>query len=447
MQTSNTWEDIEDVLKYTNIDFIDHDHKILVEYSLKLNQIIQKSEIEFTFEIIEDMRKLLNQLYEYAVYHFDREEAFMKKYRLPNHEEHHREHDKILTMLQESLNDFSIGRVKISYNLKTQIMEWLIQHINVTDINFFDIQNWSKNLVDASDWNEVRDIIKLTGIIEIDEQHKKLTKEAISLMLKVSQTKDLQIIQDEFFAFSENIKIHFDYETKFISDYSIQHAQEHLIQHDYFLDKLKEFPEEIANDDKSVDELKIWILTWWINHINITDKETFDYNNWAYQTLEKANKIEDVSRILRLTHINSIDADHLHLMKVTLDLNQMVQECYLEDGELDSPELRIRITEMFREIYSIAERHFAREERIMKRHQIIDSRSHTLEHREILTRITNMLNNYENNRLYISGNIKTMILDWWIHHTNNIDYRTFVTNLEPSLFEMITEEERVYEKL
>lgn len=447
MQTSKTWDDISDVMKHTNIEFIDFDHKNLVEYTLKLNRVIQQSEIAFTFEVLGEIKNLLSHLYKYAIEHFDREENFMRQYKLPNRDAHKREHDRILQMLQAIIEDFTKGKVKIGHELKSQIMNWLMQHINVTDINFFDIQNWSRNLVDASDWNAVKDIIKLTGISEIDTQHKDLTEKAIQLMMSVSESNEPESLNAAFSAFKAQIQNHFDYEKQFIAQYDIQNTEPHLANHAYFVEKLEHFPEEIGNGRTNIEELKIWILTWWINHINVTDKETFDYSNWAYQAIEKAKVLEDVSSILRLTHIASIDQDHLLLMKVTIELNQLVSDYNSEHGTLDAPQIKNTILEMFRKIYTIAEHHFQREEKIMKRHQLLDTRSHSTEHGEILIRIQEMMNNYENNRLYISGNIKTIILDWWIHHTNNVDYKTFVSNLDASLVEKMIEEERVYEKL
>ena len=130
MQTSKKWSDIVDVLEYTQIDFIDQDHKILVEYALELNILIDRSDREFTLELLDEIRILLKQLYHYAVLHFDREEVFMKHNDLPNVASHLREHKRILDLLKKAMIDFDQGKVKVSHELKFNIMDWLIKHIN-----------------------------------------------------------------------------------------------------------------------------------------------------------------------------------------------------------------------------------------------------------------------------------------------------------------------------
>jgi len=428
MQTSKQWSDIEDCVKLINIDFIDHDHRILANYALQVNKVVDNLEKEFTLERVKETQELLTQLYNYAVAHFNREEIFMTRYHLPNDDVHKREHAKILGMLKNAIDDFNKGKIKVSQKLKTQIMHWLIQHINITDYNFFNIENWSKNLVSASDWNDVKEIIRLTGISEIDRQHKILTTLAIDVMTKIAASPSPEIIHLEFEKFRNYALEHFEYETNFMATYNIKETDEHLKLHDYFIQRLNEFPEEIINDISRLNTMKTWILSWWIDHINSTDKETFDYKRWAYKLIEEATSLNDVAYILRRTGYEEIDQDHLDLMEVTLRLNQLITD-YTNKGEnLQSQSVKAEIVAIFNEIYDVAFSHFEREKGIMKELNLLDVQKHHEEHREILKKFNEIKFNYIEDRLYISTNIKTMILEWWLHHTNTIDYRTFVQN-------------------
>ncbi len=137
MQTSRSWADVKDVLKYTNIDFIDNDHRILIEYALDLNHVISKAQKNFTMELIHETKDVLVRFYDYAVEHFHREENFMDKYDLPEVEAHKREHGRILSILKAAIEDFESGKVKVSVKLKMQVMDWLIKHVNIIDFNFF----------------------------------------------------------------------------------------------------------------------------------------------------------------------------------------------------------------------------------------------------------------------------------------------------------------------
>lgn len=436
MQTSTTWADIEDVLKYINIDFIDYDHKTLVEYALKLNKVIDQLEETFAIELVNETKTLLFELYDYAVMHFNREELFMDKYHLPAIDEHKREHARILKMLKNAIDDFNKGKIKVSQQLKEQVMDWLIKHINVVDYAYFDIENWSKNLVGASDWNEVKAIIRLTGIKDIDEQHQIFTSMAIEIMSNISNNHSPDFIRSEFERFKAYALFHFDYEESFMKQFDISETAEHLELHNYFIDQLDIFPEQIIKDPPQLDHLKSWILTWWINHINSTDKETFLYKKWAYNLIENAKTIDDVSFLLRRTNITEIDKDHLHLMEVTLHLNKVIENYQSQGIDFQSAEVKVEIISLFREIYDIAFYHFEREKKIMQKNQSKDTKRHLEEHRIILKKFNDIRINYIEDRLYISSNIKTMILEWWIEHTNTVDFTTFVQNFkeEDSLF-------------
>lgn len=428
LQTSKTWSDMEDVLMLINIDFIDYDHQKLVEYALKLNNVIDKMEISFSIELVNETKHLLHNLYDYAVEHFDREELFMENYNLPEIVQHKREHKRILTMLKESLDDFQKGKINISHKLKIQVMDWLIKHINIVDHNYFDIDNWSKHLVDASDWDEVKAIVRLTGIEEIDEQHKIFTTMAIEVMQSISRNPNESLIRSELLKFKNYALMHFDYESKFMAKYKIKETRDHLELHDYFINRVDKFPEEIMNNPDKIDELKSWILKWWITHINQTDRETFGYKNWAYRLIDESSTIDQLLVALRLTGIDDVDSDHIELMKVALDLNNKIKIYTALGKNLYDDSVKNQLLAIFDQLYRVAQNHFTREEKIMADMRLTDIHSHIIEHKNILNKIETLRSNYTNNRLYISTNIKTMILEWWIQHTNTVDYRTFVQN-------------------
>lgn len=427
VQTSKKWSDIEDALNYIHIDFIDYDHQKLVEFTLRLNKVLDRSEQEFSMALIEETKNLLEDLYGYAKYHFDREEQFMEVYQLPNIESHQREHIRILKLLEESINDYKSGKVKLTKRLKEQVMDWLMKHINVVDFDFFSLDNWSKNLVNAQCWEDVRPIIHLIGINDIDSQHQKLTEIAIETMKAIDKGLEHDVIQKHFESLIEFAKHHFNYEEKFIQTYGIQDTSEHNRLHEYFIETIRTFSQKVQQNDFDFNEMKIWILSWWIQHINVADQKCFDYKNWAYRLIEEAEDLEEVSVVLRLTNIDFIDTDHLALMELALLLNQQIQSREKVSGEdLKLLETQIQVT--FDNIIQLAANHFDREEKLMMQHDMHDYRSHRAEHTEILDKMNTMKENFMSGKLYLSSNVKIVILEWWIQHTNTTDYRTFVQN-------------------
>lgn len=453
MQTSRTWSDIKDVVEHTNIDFIDNDHRILVEYALDLNRVIEKSQKNFTMELINETKDVLDRFYEYAEEHFRREEIFMDMYELPNINQHKHEHNRILSILRKALDDFESGKVKVSVKLKMQVMDWLIKHVNIVDVNYFDIKNWNDNLLNASNWDEIKPIIHLTGISDIDEQHMVLTNKTIVMIDElINGLTDKDIIESTYDDVIEYAEYHFEYEHQFMIKYNIGLLDEHLEKHDYFISEMKRFKGLTLDETADYSEIKSWILTWWIDHINNTDRNYFAYENWAYDLIANAVTMDEVEIVLRRTGIEEVDEDHLALMEIMLSLNNEINRVELIngqkksektgankisnlksfiDGKKASPDAHRKVVlDYLDQAYHLAVEHFSREEKIMEEMGSHDLVSHRKSHQEVLIKLIDVRRNYEEGLLDASSNIKTMILDWWIDHTNTTDFRTFVLRNE-----------------
>lgn len=429
MQTSKKWSDVNDILAQINIDFIDYDHQKLLEFGLKLNHVLDKAENEFSLELINETEELLRKLYEYAVYHFTREELFMEKYNLPDISMHKVEHKYILDILKEHLESFKMGKTKLDMKIKYQVMDWLIKHINIVDVNYFELKNWSNNLVNATDWKEIKEIIHLTGIKAIDNQHKELTELAIDIIEEIEKDRGSISAEKVMKEFQHKIEVHFMYEEGIMKRFKIKNLSDHAIIHREFENKLKETFQMIKENRLDSQELKLWILTWWINHINSIDKETFKYSNWAYQALDDAKDINDIEMILIRTGITDIDNEHLSLMIEVLNYNNRIKEMELQGIDFKNSDVKDKLIREFYMIIDIAKKHFQHEEAIMLNKFNIQSISHKAEHTNILNQLEVIVSNIESDRMMISNNIKTTILDWWINHTNIVDYNTFVTGL------------------
>ncbi len=448
MQTSKSWSDVEDVLRFTHIDFIDNDHRILIEHALELNHVISKAQRYYSMELIHETKDVLNRFYTYAVEHFNHEEVFMDKYDLPDADAHKREHKRILDILSAALKDFESGKIKVSIKLKMQVMDWLIKHVNIVDYNFFKIEKWSDNLLKATRIEDVKPIIHLTGIGEIDKQHMKLTAQSIEMMNALSRDIDVEEVNDIIDSFIDYTRYHFEFEHQFMLKYKIEDVESHLNEHAYFINKMKTFKHDVIDGQADIHEIKTWLLTWWINHINLTDKSYFDYSNWASEVILNATAIEDIEVVLSRTGIAEVDQDHLGLMEIMIhlyneinahsegkkpvlstgngnriaDLKQFM-DTRMSDSEM---EYRERVLKYLDDAYALAKNHFLREERIMSEIGAHDIVSHKNEHQHILEKLEKIKYNLEHDLLDVSANIKTMILKWWIEHTNTTDFRTFV---------------------
>lgn len=421
MQTAKKWSDIADVIKYTGIDAIDYDHKTLTEYSLKLNQVIDKSKTDFSLSLLEETKVLLNDLYLYTREHFKREEDFIEQFSLGGRELQQSEHKRILEMLEKTIEQFNSGKTNITSQLKIQILDWLVKHINMVDYNTFKLENWSSVIAAASKWDDVKVIIRLTGIEEIDEQHQVMTSKALAAVNNIAQSPDAFTIKRMCDGLISYARYHFEYEYIFMTSYKIKNLQQHRNEHKKFTDKIKYYQSVLTTDMVKLMEMKSWIISWWINHINTVDNNDFAYDNWAYQMLDQADKAADLAKIIKKTGIKEIDHDHLELVEQTLELNSLINKT--DTGKELNKE---QFTAVYQEIYDFAAAHFSREEAIMKKYKMDDLKSHQEEHNGILNKLAEIKENYLTGRLFLSANFKNMILEWWINHTNTTDYKTFV---------------------
>jgi hemerythrin-like metal-binding protein len=430
MHTARRWEDLKDLMYLTKIDFIDHDHKILLNYAMKLNQLMLKLDKDYSLSLLDEVKELLIELYKYAEEHFTREEVFMSRNDLPNSDKHIMEHNRILEILKSAIEDFNKGKLNISHQLKKDIMTWLIHHINDFDYNFFELKNWSENLISAGNYSDVREIIGLIGVTDIDEQHRDITE----IALEFCQVEDDQKLQEQLFkSMMEKVSVHFDYEEVFMNEHSI-YDEKHIKLHGQFKNVLSEYYDLLVKKELDIHKFKLWLLDWWINHINVTDFDGFHIDKWLEDAIAGASSIEDMKKLLRYTGIDTIDDDHIRVMEKTFDLVK-----HIDEGQYKKEEFE----DLFTCIYKMAEEHFHREERIMKKYNMSDYLQHLNEHKNVLNRLANILENLKSNRLFLSSNIKTTILDWWINHTNTIDFRTFVLDVDEETLEKIREEEHI----
>ncbi|MDF2536419.1 MAG: bacteriohemerythrin [Bacillales bacterium] len=122
-----------------NVKDIDDQHKKLFEISSKLNILAPVcSKINFEEEIL----KVINELKEYAIYHFDYEEKLMQKSHFEGFDEHRQEHndfvEKILKFEQENPN---FNKPETVVNLIDFITGWITAHILKTDMKYKDFFN------------------------------------------------------------------------------------------------------------------------------------------------------------------------------------------------------------------------------------------------------------------------------------------------------------------
>lgn len=425
MQTARTWEDLAPVIKETGISGVDKDHRVLAEYILELNELLMKLDKEFSLEIVEEQRELFNKFQLYTRVHFHREESFLEKYKLPGIQKQRDEHKKILKMLEKIIFDFNTGRISSAFKLRIQLLDWIVDHINNTDFVVFDFVNICESLLELESWNDISGFIRNIHVPPLDRDHKYLTESIIKLGQKIrfllnnegAETDKLLTLFDETLVITEK---HFNREENIIRKFRIPEGDVQNQQHNKFVNYLKTQREIIGDGDRSkLPELEQELLFWWIQHINVYDYKTFRKTDWIGNVFTMANMAEDVLWLINKTGIEQIDNDHWNFIELLFELK------YIIDPEVDQTNKQEECLEEMKRVIEYARGHFLREEAIMENRHSKDLENHKKEHDKILTILEEHYKGIETGMINLSVQLREKLMNWWIDHTNGVDYETF----------------------
>lgn len=118
-----------------NIKEIDGQHQKLVGFMNELYDAMRAGKSK------EVLGGILNELVNYAVYHFDTEEKFMTKYEFPLLEEHVREHTAFKAKAADLVTRYENSTAIISIEVMNFLRDWLNTHIMDTDKKYQSFLN------------------------------------------------------------------------------------------------------------------------------------------------------------------------------------------------------------------------------------------------------------------------------------------------------------------
>ena len=427
MQTARTWDDLSGMIHQTGVLFVDDDHRRMTEYALDLNLLIEKMNRDFDLDYIGKQAELLEGLYQYTVGHFGREEVLLERYQIESLGEQKTQHQKILNMLHGVSDDFNAGRITVSLDLKLAVLEWVVNHINGTDSGSFSLDSMQSAFMSATEWNDIAEVVRSTGLTEIDTDHKRIGECILSLCGLIDSSSDngsedgsLPKVQESIRALYECAREHFDRETAFMERMSIEGIEQQRTQHKAFLTSLETCRDRTGTGDTTLlSELRSTAVRWLVNHINQLDYTAFCQTNWVEKNFERAESSDDLEPLIAQTGIESVDRDHLAFAGIVLKLNRLIGGDTAHRDNLEQAD------QILGEMYEFAEQHFSREETIMQERSLAILPEHREEHHTLLKTIRNLRTNLREGRVGLSRNIKAMILQWWVNHTNGTDVLTF----------------------
>lgn len=84
----------------------------------------------------DELEAVLDELIDYATYHFAAEEYWMTVHKYPGLQEHSEEHEKFCKRVVEVQTDFHKGKTKLGLEVMQFLNTWLKEHILKTDAEY-----------------------------------------------------------------------------------------------------------------------------------------------------------------------------------------------------------------------------------------------------------------------------------------------------------------------
>lgn len=117
-----------------HIDEFDNHHKKLLELLRNMHQSMLDGRGR---HVVGD---ILNELKSYTEYHFSAEEQKMEQFQYPKTEEHKKRHQKLISQLNELIDEYKNNEKQITNDTYLFLNQWLTNHIMKDDkqyTNFF----------------------------------------------------------------------------------------------------------------------------------------------------------------------------------------------------------------------------------------------------------------------------------------------------------------------
>jgi|GEM_PF-5558824 len=292
---------------------------------------------------------------------------------------------------------------------------------------------WTRWIIQTSrSMDDLSDLIKKTGIDSVDEDHDVMIQAVLKFNdlldhidaegLSMGIIEELQKLLKDFHCHAEQ---HFLQEERIIAKYEIDGLAQHKAQHQLFLKHLKQYSHSILSGKFQIlHGLKLFILEWWIDHINNMDFKTFCSGNWSTTILKEARVWEDVCELIRKMRVEVIDKGHKKLTKYILEICRLVEQ--QNAGQIAETDPLFEKT--LQKMRDFAEQHFIREEQIIAKYKLKNLEDQQYNHQFLLACFDAYIEDLQEKRLVLDESFKSTLLELWISHINDVDYQTFCTD-------------------
>ncbi|MBU5611764.1 bacteriohemerythrin [Geomonas azotofigens] len=117
-------------------------HEMIDQHHEHLVELLNRTYDEFCDrKSRQSLEAVLDELIDYATYHFAQEEVLMAQVEFPATEEHVGEHAFFIRRIGEIQKEFLSGTGAISLEIITFLKDWLVNHISQKDTQLGDYAN------------------------------------------------------------------------------------------------------------------------------------------------------------------------------------------------------------------------------------------------------------------------------------------------------------------
>jgi hemerythrin-like metal-binding protein len=280
LSKAHRWEDAAGLIRSMSFDKIDNDHKVMTEYVLEFNKLIDNSNGNDKANLQKKGNEILLKLGKFAREHIEREETIIVKYGLKNYDRQKKEHQEFFEMLERFQNNSDIAFEQ----MKMEILNWWVKHINMTDYTTFKGEEWTVPFLNrAQHWEDVAELVNKMGVRSIDEQHRIQAEYIYNLNNQLDEFEKkghdpvlfTSILEqsEKIYHFAEK---HFVHEEEILERIKAPFLIKHKMEHQALLKKIKTYIENVRTGKLQLSKkLRLLFADWWINHINHTDYQSF----------------------------------------------------------------------------------------------------------------------------------------------------------------------------
>ncbi len=276
----------------TGIQAIDAQHKTLVGMINDLADALNKgTNREFTGNIL---RKLI----EYTESHFKIEEAMMREHEYPDYPSHVAGHRKLIKRVMTFEDMFKKGIPNIGPEILSFLQDWLFNHILKTDMAYVpcitgrhvapsapaETGSGAVDKIIGDNPSPANDVPAggsfiltddlLTGVDEVDAQHKKLFKLVDRLNGSIARRESRDIVGRTIDELLDYTRTHFAAEEAMMARCHYPRIGQHKKAHENLLSRVHMFKNMYAHGTPNIEsEILCFLKDWLLNHISKTDME------------------------------------------------------------------------------------------------------------------------------------------------------------------------------